>query len=170
MAYRIIQNLQIFFWTWVWLLPPPFWTNLKNTGWSNKTVNCNIFVTGVKITENGKTQPLLEMIHREVLIFWCLESVRRKQSRLSMLCQIGWFVSSHTGPRMKRALRQTSEHHWAPKTHWNIFIHPKIFPHIPNSFTKMHQAQTETNRQWRTTGDSFLHVCWSQYGANPPFR
>ena len=68
------------------------------------------------------------------------------------------------------ALRHTPEHHWTPKTHWNIFMHPKIFPHIPNSFTKLHQVQTETNRQWRTTGDSLLHVCWSQYGANPPFR
>ena len=140
-----------------------------STGWSNKTVNCNFFVTGVKITENYKTQPFLEMIHWEILIFWCLESTRRKQSLLSMLCQIGWFVSNQTGSHMEWALRQTPQHHWASKTHWNISLYPKIFPHIPNSFTKLYQAKIDTNRHWQTTGDSFLHVWLSQYGAKPPF-
>ena len=59
------------------------------TGWSKKTVNCNFFVTGVKITKTGKTQPFLEMVYWEVLIFWCLKSVRSKQSRLSWFCQFG---------------------------------------------------------------------------------
>ena len=109
------------------------------------------------------------MIHWEILIVWCLESTRRKQSLLSMLCQIGWFVSNQTGSHMEWALRQTPQHHWASKTHWNISLYPKIFPHIPNSFTKLYQAKIDTNRHWQTTGDSFLHVWLSQYGAKPPF-
>ena len=80
-----------------------------------------------------------------------------------------WFVSNQTGSRMEWALRHTPEHHWAPKTYWNISIYPKIFPHIPNSFTKLHQTQTDINRHWQTTGDSFLHVRLSQSGAKPQF-
>ena len=90
-------------------------------------------------------------------------------SPFDILCQIGWFVFSQTGSRMEWALRHTPEHHWASKTHWNICINPKIFPHIPNSFTRLHQAQTDANRHWQTTGDSFLHVRLTQSGAKPPF-
>ena len=60
-----------------------------NTGWSKKTVNCNFFVTGVKFTKDGKTQSFLEMVHWEILIFWCLKSVRWKTSCLSRFCQNG---------------------------------------------------------------------------------
>ena len=94
-------------WEWLTYIASPATT----TGWSNKTVNCNSFVTGVKITENGKTQPFLEMIHREVLIFWCLESVRRKQSRLLMLCQI-WLVCLQPDWIPHGMSPQT--HPWAP--------------------------------------------------------
>ena len=59
----------------------------NNTGWSKKTVNCNFIVTGVKFTKYGKTQLFLEMVYREVLIFWCLNNVKWKQSCLSRLCQ-----------------------------------------------------------------------------------
>ena len=57
------------------------------TGWSKKTVNCNFIVTGVKFTKYGKTQLFLEMVYREVLIFWCLNNVKWKQSWLSRFCQ-----------------------------------------------------------------------------------
>ena len=58
-----------------------------HTGWSKKTVNCNLIVTGVKFTKNGKTQLFLEMVHREVLIIWCLDSVKWKQFCLSRHCR-----------------------------------------------------------------------------------
>ena len=63
--------------------------NAAPTGWSKKTVNCKLFVTGVQFTKNGKTQPFLEMVHREVLIFWCLKSVRWTKSCLSRFYRNG---------------------------------------------------------------------------------
>ena len=63
--------------------------NLPNTGWSKETVNCNFFLTGLKITKSGITEPFLVRAHREVLIFWCLEGVRWKKYPILGLCQNG---------------------------------------------------------------------------------
>ena len=57
------------------------------TGWSKKTVNCNLFLTDLNITKKYKTQPFLERAHREVLIFWCLKRVGQKKSCFSTVCQ-----------------------------------------------------------------------------------
>ena len=59
------------------------------TGWSKETVNCNFFLTGLKITKSGITEPFLVRAHREVLIFWCLEGVRWKKYPILGLCQNG---------------------------------------------------------------------------------
>ena len=56
------------------------------TGWSKKTVNCDFFVTGVKITKNSKTQPFLESLYATILIFQCLSMVRWQKLSLSGLC------------------------------------------------------------------------------------
>ena len=65
-----------------WLMGPA-------TGWSKETVNCNFFLTGLKITKSGITEPFLVRAHREVLIFWCLEGVRWKKYPILGLCQNG---------------------------------------------------------------------------------
>ena len=40
-----------------------------HTGCSKETVNCNFFLTDLKITKIGITEPFLVGAHREVLIF-----------------------------------------------------------------------------------------------------
>ena len=59
------------------------------TGWSNKTVNCNFFVTGVKITENYKTQPFLEMP------FWVNKAMQASVSVVFFLAKSG-YETNHT--------------------------------------------------------------------------
>ena len=54
--------------------------SIRDTEWSKETVNCNFFLTGLKITKSGITEPFLVRAHREVLIFWCLEGVRWKNT------------------------------------------------------------------------------------------
>ena len=102
------------------------------------------------------------MVYWEVSIFWCLESVRRKQSRLSRFCQMGWLVSSQTGSRMEWAIRLTPEPHWAPRTHWNISIYPKTIPHI-----HIHSQDCIRRQQTLTDNRRFVSPCkiesiWSQ--------
>ena len=46
------------------------------TGWSLKTVDCNVFLTDPKNSKNAKTQWFLESLYREVLVFWCFKTVR----------------------------------------------------------------------------------------------
>ena len=66
-----------------------FPSGIHHTGWSKETVNCNFFLTGLKITKSGITEPFLVRAHREVLIFWCLEGVRWKKYPILGLCQNG---------------------------------------------------------------------------------
>ena len=54
-------------------MPPTFHIA---TGWSNKTVTSNLFLTGPKISKSAITQWFLGSLYREVLVFWCFKSVR----------------------------------------------------------------------------------------------
>ena len=64
----------------------------KDTGWSKKTVNCNFILTDLKMTKNGITQPFLERLHREVLIFWCLKRFRGKNLAFQSWAKMGGWL------------------------------------------------------------------------------
>ena len=68
-------------------LSPP----VSSTGWSKETVNCNFSPTDLKDTKYSITQWVLESLHREVLILWCLKRVRWKKI-LPFRVVLKWWV------------------------------------------------------------------------------
>ena len=67
----------------------------ESTGWSLKTVDCNIFLTSPKISKSAKTQWLLESSYREVLVFWCFKTVRCVKICLLKLFQYRVFATQY---------------------------------------------------------------------------
>ena len=63
------------------------------TGWSLKTVNCNLFLTKPKNSKSAKTRWFSESLYREVLVFWCLKTVRCVEICLSELFQYRAFAT-----------------------------------------------------------------------------
>ena len=55
---------------------PDLCLKYDHTGWSLKTVDCNVFLTDPKISKSAITQWYLESLYREVLVFWCFKIVR----------------------------------------------------------------------------------------------
>ena len=68
---------------------------LCSTGWSLKTVDCNIFLTSPKISKRTKTQYFLESSYREVLVFWCFKTVRCVKICLLKLFQYRVFATQY---------------------------------------------------------------------------
>ena len=108
---------------------------------------------GVKITKNGKTQPFLEMINMEVLIFWCLESFRG--NNLAFWCwakSAGLFPPTLDPARMEWALwdkplSTTTEHLELIKTYLYTPRNSHISTIHLQSCMRNKQRQTDTNRQ-----------------------
>ena len=71
-----------------------YW-NSASTGWSLKTVDCNIFLTSPKISKSAKTQWFLESSYREVLVFWCFKTVRCVKICLLKLFQYRAFATQY---------------------------------------------------------------------------
>ena len=65
------------------------------TGWSLKTVNCNLFLTKPKNSKSAKTRWFSESLYREVLVFWCLKTVRCVEICLSELFQYRAFATQY---------------------------------------------------------------------------
>ena len=67
----------------------------NNTGWSLKTVNCNLFLTNPKNSKSAKTRWFSESLYREVLVFWCFKTVRCVEICLSELFQYRAFATQY---------------------------------------------------------------------------
>ena len=65
------------------------------TGWSLKTVNCNLFLTKPKNSKSAKTRWFSESLYREVLVFWCFKTVRCVEICLSELFQYRAFATQY---------------------------------------------------------------------------
>ena len=65
------------------------------TGWSLKTVNCNLFLTNPKNSKSAKTRWFSESLYREVLVFWCFKTVRCVEICLSELFQYRAFATPY---------------------------------------------------------------------------
>ena len=87
-------------------------SRVLSIGWSKETVNCNFSLTYMKNKKNGKTQSFLEVVDREVLIFWCLERVRWKKSCLSRFCQNGRLAPVWLGHASLRSVWELSWSVW----------------------------------------------------------
>ena len=57
------------------------------TGWSNKTVTTNFFLTDQNFSKSATTQLFLGSFYRAVLVFWCFKSVKWVEFWLSKLFQ-----------------------------------------------------------------------------------
>ena len=57
------------------------------TGWSNKTVTTNFFLTDQNFSKSAITQLFLGSFYRAVLVFWCFKSVKWVEFWLSKLFQ-----------------------------------------------------------------------------------
>ena len=110
-----------------------------DTGWSNKTVNCNFFLTGLKITQIGKTQPFLETVHWEVWYFNVSKEPGEEKTSLSGLCQNGglaqailysaWTQHSDTLKTTPQHLKHLQTYLITPKnTILNIPLHFQAVP------------------------------------------
>ena len=66
----------------------------------------------MKNKKNGKTQSFLEVVDREVLIFWCLKRVRWKKSCLSRFCQNGGLAPVWLGHAFLRSVWELSWSVW----------------------------------------------------------
>ena len=71
------------------------WPWSTATGWSLKTVDCNIFLKSPKISKIAKTQWFLESSYREVLVFWCFKTVRCVKICLLKLFQYRVFATQY---------------------------------------------------------------------------
>ena len=70
--HRPQQNASSKIWISSWVLN----TKKSNTEWSKETVDWNFLPTDSKIPKSVITQWILESIYREVMVFWCFNSVR----------------------------------------------------------------------------------------------
>ena len=65
------------------------------TGWSEKTVTSNLFLTDPKISKSVITQWFLGSLYRAVLVSWCFKSVECLEFCLSKLFQFRAFASPY---------------------------------------------------------------------------
>ena len=65
------------------------------TGWSLKTVDCNLFLTDPKNSKSVKTRWFSESLYREVLVFWCFKTFRCVEICLSELFQYRAFATPY---------------------------------------------------------------------------
>ena len=91
--HRPQQNASSKIWISSWVLN----TKKSNTGWSKETVDWNFLPTDSKIPKSVITQWFLESIYREVMVFWCFNSVRCVEFCLSSISNIKYFLH-HTKP------------------------------------------------------------------------
>ena len=84
----------------------------NSTGWSKETVNCNFFLTDLKMIKSGITQPFLEGAHREVLIFWCLQRVDVRSTTFSKIFPQPWIWTSP----------QIGNHFLGPNCQANVWV------------------------------------------------
>ena len=118
------------------------------------------------MTKNGITQPFLERLYTEVLIFWCPIRVRWKQILLFNLCQIGGLAPVRLNPAWIQPSDTplgTPEHPCQPKTSLNT---PEDTPICPLTFPKMKQTLTYAKGHRQTLP---VPTELSQAGATPSF-
>ena len=136
-----------------------------------KRLSIVISLWQVSNSQKWQKPTILEMVHREVLIFRCLESVRRKHSRLLMLYQI-WLVclqpdwipqgmSPQTHPLNTTETLKLIET-YIVFGYTDISVYPKTITKPPIHLQGgIRRKQTPTD-----TWDSFLHV-WFRVNLEP---
>ena len=129
---------------------------LYNTGWSNKTVYCNFFLTDPKFLKNAITQWFLESLYREVLVFGYFKSVRCMEFCLSESFQYRAFPA----PCMAWTLIYTLRRIQTPQTYILFILHLYALRHLLQvSQDKSGQQQTpsDSNRHQTTPTDFPRH-------------
>ena len=131
-----------------------YWICMLCTGWSNKTVYCNFFLTDPKFLKNAITQWFLESLYREVLVFGYFKSVRCMEFCLSESFQYRAFPA----PCMAWTLIYTLRRIQTPQT-YILFIYmlsdtSSRYLRTNQDNSRHHQTPTDTKRHQQTSPDT----------------
>ena len=114
------------------------------TGWSKETVDCNFFLTDLKILKSAITQWFLETFYREVLVFWCFKSVRCVEFCFSELFQYRAFSAPYKARTLRYTLRRNETVHTSINSTQIRF--EKLLRH-PLHISRQHKTLTDTSKR-----------------------
>ena len=116
-----------------------------------KTVNCNLFLTDPKNARSAKTQWFLESLYREVLVFWCLITVRCVEIFLSELFQYRAFATPYKAWTL---LYSYTPIQTLNKSINSTQISLEKFPRHPFNICRQHKTVKDVIRHHQTPGNA----------------
>ena len=116
------------------------------TGWSKETVDCNFLLTDPKISKSIITHWFLEILYREVLVFWCFNGVRCVEFCLFKHFQYRAFTAPYKAWTLQNTLLVLNTHPNPINIHT---LHPYAHNHllqVSRDNSGQQQTPTKTNR------------------------
>ena len=117
------------------------------TGWSKETVDCNFLLTDPKISKSIITHWFLEILYREVLVFWCFNGVRCVEFCLFKHFQYRAFTAPYKAWTLQNTLLVLNTHPNPINIHT---LHPYAHNHllqVSRDNSGQQQTPPDTKRQ-----------------------
>ena len=120
---------------------------IDTTGWSKETVDCNFLLTDPKISKSIISHWFLEILYREVLVFWCFNGVRCVEFCLFKHFQYRAFTAPYKAWTLQNTLLVLNTHPNPINIHT---LHPYAHNHllqVSRDNSGQQQTPPDTKRQ-----------------------